>query len=105
MRRRQKSEPEPLALDAGRVRELLEEAAAARNTGKSTYRHPALAELGKLCGVMAEYAFAFLPQDVAISPTDLDELEERILRLAPQWLGGERAKVRRRAAGDVARYK
>jgi len=86
MKRRDQPAPEPAPVDRAKVRALLETAAADRNRGISMHQHPALIELGDLAGIMAYYAFAFLPADHPLGKADLDELEERIMRCSGAWL-------------------
>ena len=86
MKRREDPAPETPPVDRARVRALLETAAADRNGGMTMHQHPALIELGDLCGIMAYYAFAFLPADHPLGKADLDELEERIVRHSGAWL-------------------
>jgi hypothetical protein len=78
--------PEPEPVDRAKVRALLETAAADRNGGITMHQHPALIELGDLCGLMAYYAFAFLPDYRPLVKADLDELEERIVLNSGAWL-------------------
>lgn len=78
MRRREGPTLEPVPVDRAQVRALLEEANAARERGESMHRHPALAALGELCGVMGQYAFS-LSADRLLTPAELDEMEKWLL--------------------------
>jgi len=85
-RTKPKPAPEPPPVNRTRVRALLETAAADRNGGNDMTGHPALLELGQLAGIMAEYAFAFMPAERMLGKADLDELEERIVQNSGAWL-------------------
>ena len=87
MRRREDPAPAgPPPVDRAKVRALLETAAADRNRGVTMHQHPALMELGDLCGIMAYYAFALEPDNRPLGKADLDELEERIVTNSGAWL-------------------
>lgn len=80
MRRRIAPSPEPPAIDRARVHELILQLVAARDRGEVMHQHPALNELGDLCGIMAYYRFGL---DEPRTPEELREFEEAILTHAP----------------------
>lgn len=82
MKRLSKPTPEPPPIDRARVGALLRQANAARERGRLTPRHPALTELGELCGVLAEYIFVWYPDDYHLSAADIDVLTDGLVRMA-----------------------
>ena len=57
MRRKEQATPEPLPVDGARIRQLIAQAAADRDAGVVMHHHPALEELGELCGILTYYRF------------------------------------------------
>jgi hypothetical protein len=82
MKPREAPAPEAALIDRAKVRALLGEANALRESGVNLHHHPVMEGLGDLCGVMGLYVFAFTADDCRLDEAQLDAFADGLVRRA-----------------------
>lgn len=83
MKRREDPATETPPVDRAKVRALLEEANALRESGVNLHHHATLLALEAECdSIMAYHVFAWYPDSYKLTDAELDELADGLVRRA-----------------------